>query len=1287
MSTLTHRPNSTIEGKPASAGASPFGQPAGYAPGPVGHAGPGDPPPRFRPQIVRSLRMHRTLAISVGVAVTLLLLFIGLRQPRVYMAQSLVYVDPIIPGGYTQQGVPGFDQFRYASYLDQQMQTVSRLDILTAALRTLSPNPWRQPNESEQAAALRLQKALVVERVLTSYEMSIKLTTANPETSAAIVNAVTDAYLQGGRRDELTQADGRVLLLSEERQRIQDELDTDRKEQASLGASLGVANPAGETGNPFDTQLSNLRTELATARQAHDVAAAQLSSVSGQDADRRSGLAAAADESLITDPGLSAMKSSVNARRAVLESQMAGLKPSNPLYRQDQDEIADLGRSLDSMTAQERGRAERRIQDKLRTELQRTAGVESQLNAQLAQQTAQATGAGPKLQRAAELATDIQRLNTRFATVDEDLHTLELQTNGPGLAHQEMKAAVPAGPEPNRRNLYLQAALPLGILCGLIAAVLARAGDRRVYLGADLEHAIGFAPIAVLPAREDVPSRVIDEYMLRLAAGVEGAYRTASARTFVVTPVSAGTETGALLQALARKLEDLRLRVLVLRASELLMTTKETAEFQAMTPVALEAARKAGVNLRGMQTGEGIAKAKLDRMKEEYDVILIDAAPLLHSAETEYAARCADATILVAESGVTLSTELANATALLARLQVTGVAAVLAELRLQVADEAFKHAIEVVEQRTLDGAFERNAEPRREQPAPDLTPAATLAPEPLAEPVMAEMPVEQVAIAETPAFEMPILPAVAARSTDLPDPGSQVGDWQTPVPPPLTRRVTGPTIWRREPEDLEPAAEDSRSLFLRPARNGNRNLEPLNPASYPAASQLFASEAGAAEEIVPAQHVEAPRMPPRKVAEPDVAPVEDAQPVGRFAGERELVATGPSYSRSKIRLAFKEHEVNSKTTWFSKLFRGDPASSFKVIPDDDDDDDPMDFDGRPIERLPEVTATADPELKHLLHRINSRTHQVQPAEQSQPIEVDLPPAPARIEPWYRAAEWEPATRSPEPVAFERVRPAIVPPLVRPPAPIPTPADFARPVRPLSFQHLSRVTESVPAAATPQAPAEAVVPVQPSIPRPPENLSSAVAPLWPAKAPRSLAAEPQAIAAPQREPAQVVTEIPRFTRDDVEAAASDVVAPQPAVTQRFEPLVPPQPVPAPYLPEEPARLRPTTAPPQRSANYLDPIPPLGSEPTPWHQRSSEHRSAVSLAAPATPAQQPAVAHAAPAPALAPSEKIPEKPVAIPGLTRRWKLLSQFEPLATDPAPARYMTPLRPVEVNPRHSEEG
>ena len=640
------------------------------------------PAPAFRPDLVRGIRMRPRLALGVALAVMAIIIGYALTIRPSYMAESLVYVEPASAKMLSDGSDSAFDPGKYDSYLQQQMITVTRPDILTRAIQSLPAGTWQGAGETAQSAADRLATRLKIERVTSSYQLSISLKGDDPKRIAAVVNAVTSAYLEAGRKDEVSRSDVRVQILSEERHRLDTELEHDRTEQAVLGGKLGVASPVGDTGNPYDVQLVGVRAQLEAAREAHDVAAAQLASMSGTDATHTSGLSAAADELIAQDTGLVSMKSSVNERRAVLDSQMAGLTPSNPVYKADQQEIADLDRSLSRMTSQLRDQAAQRLQDKLRSDLQRTGDIESRLNGQLARQTATATSAAPRLQRASELAAEIARLTARYAVVDDSLRGLQLEASGPGMAHLSLAATAPLKPEASKRRMFLLAALPLGLLFGALTASLFQRRDPVVYGGRDLEEVLGFSPIAVLPAREDVSAVVLSEYILRLAAGVETAYRTNGARSFLFTPASARTRIVPLLDSLSSMLQQLGLDVITVPASDMLSTVSGATQ-----PA-------------GSQPGfvpEGLVPSNIRRALTGHDLVFIDAPALLSSAETEYVARCADITVMVAESGITLKQELLQAASLLARLKVTGIAAVLEELHLRYAEPAFVEVIKALE--------------------------------------------------------------------------------------------------------------------------------------------------------------------------------------------------------------------------------------------------------------------------------------------------------------------------------------------------------------------------------------------------------------------------------------------------------------------------------------------------------------------------------------------------------------------------------------------------------------
>ncbi|MHB1699754.1 MAG: GumC family protein [Acidobacteriaceae bacterium] len=660
--------------------------------------------------VARSLREHRLLAIGVGIVVLAGMLSVGFLRPAIYSTESLVYIQPSVPKVLSDGSEPPYDPSKYDSYFQQQMKTVTRYDILQAALSQLGSSVWQTPGESQQSAIARLQSALKVTRIDNSYQMSISLKGTNSEAIAEVVNTVTDAYLAKSRKDELAQVNQRLEALTQERERIQAALTADRDEQTALDKALGVANT---TADPYDAQIAAVRDELVKAREARDVAEVQLSSVRS-DTKSSQALNAMADEMIANDPGLSSMKTAINQRLSLLNSQMSGLTPNHPLYKLDQQEIAKLNQSLDSMTAQLRTKAAQHLQEKLSVDLARSNGVEARLNEQLAQQMSAAAKGGPKLQRAAELAADIARQEVRFASVDDMVRSLQLESSASGQAHISMPAMRPFAPDPSRKMLLIWGALPMAVLLGLASAITARKLDPRVYIAEDIQEVLQFPPMAVIPHREDVSSATVDEYMLRLAAAVGHALRLDGAQTFVFTSVSASTMVEDVVGNLAREMQGLGHRATVMSAAGAIQRHAAGGLPQGALRNETSLAHFNG-GPKGEDAHSDAVIENVQRLHQENELLLISAQPLMTSGESEYLARYADATILVAESGVTTRKELAEAGALLERLNAAGAGVVLTNLSMRYADTSFKKSIWAFEQRPRLGTARLQPQMQSEQ--------------------------------------------------------------------------------------------------------------------------------------------------------------------------------------------------------------------------------------------------------------------------------------------------------------------------------------------------------------------------------------------------------------------------------------------------------------------------------------------------------------------------------------------------------------------------------------------
>lgn len=80
----------------------------------------------------------------------------------------------------------------------------------------------------------------------------------------------------------------------------------------------------------------------------------------------------------------------------------------------------------------------------------------------------------------------------------------------------------------------------------------------------------------------------------------------------------------------------------------------------------------------------------LERLEEEYDVVLIDAPPLGLSADTEFLATISDITLLVVESGEATRGELIRGANVLGRIGTPSVGVIVTQVDLKNAGSALK---------------------------------------------------------------------------------------------------------------------------------------------------------------------------------------------------------------------------------------------------------------------------------------------------------------------------------------------------------------------------------------------------------------------------------------------------------------------------------------------------------------------------------------------------------------------------------------------------------------------
>lgn len=667
-----------------------------------------------RIDILRSLRLHKMLATLIALLAMGLGVAAKARHHPSYEASSVVYVSPNFPAtlAATQE-----QQYPYDSFIEEQVHSVTQYSVLSAALGTLKPGVWQFPGEKLESAVDRLEHLLTVKRDGLSYQVLISLQGDNPTNLAEIVNAVTDSYIEETKNEEFYGRDKRLESLREARAEVQNELTNKLREQTAITQALGLAVVSSDGGDQMDTQIGELRTEFGTVHQQRIQAEAELAAMeNGAPGAPNAALNAAADEIIATDPSLLALKSSLSQKKAVLLDQLAGLTPNHPLRKTTEEQLSEIEKALQQMQTDLRAHAAANLRQKLRTDLIRATTVEVKLLSELQANTNQATHAAPSFQRAQVLEKEIDALQARYATLDERTRNLELESKSPGSVHVFSAARVPTGPLPSKSSLILPLLLPVALLLATGTVVLIDFFDCVIHNPIDVEQILGFYPIGTLFNDQEVTMQMVDEGTLRLAGGVDQAARSSNVRTIVLTSVNSGAGTSTIVESLGNTLAKLGRKTLAIDSSG------------ANAPVAYITLNieQSHHSVGGAQTGRSDVDTwstavitqpfapKLTQLinfmdqsfkdlTTGYDMVLIDAAPILISAETEYLARFADLTILIVEAENTTKAQLIRAARLLERLRIPGMAVILNKISTNRVNRATREDLNAFEARMGSG--------------------------------------------------------------------------------------------------------------------------------------------------------------------------------------------------------------------------------------------------------------------------------------------------------------------------------------------------------------------------------------------------------------------------------------------------------------------------------------------------------------------------------------------------------------------------------------------------------
>ena len=527
-----------------------------------------------------SLRKHFKIGLCIFIAISLLgIPFAWFKGKSFYSATAVIYVAPRtsnILQENKEQELGSYQQ--YKQFVDQQIGTIGRYDILLAALKKLGDKRfvWQLPNETERRAAERLQTALVIKPVSDSYLISVTLESDKKEWLDDIVNTVVETYIEKTHEEQSIYASKeRINVLYQQRDKYQGIITDKKKRLEILAQELGVTTFVDGVANPFDELLANSQMAYSEAqRKTMEAEAGLLLFENPKDPNKAStALESIVSDLVYKDPGLNSLKANMYLRRSELVKLISGLDPKHPGYAQIKSQLQVIETEVVEATNQLSKDVKHMLLEERRSKVTLTRKIEQDLLDQITTQKKNAAWFSTNYNEALTLNQDIKRYYGQLETVENRIGFLELESKAPGVIRMESPARPPELAVRGGRTKLLIMMIMLGYFAGLGVPIVIDMLDRRIRTAGQVEKMLGYKPLAALlePGQDGVSPNAIADKMRRLALALERAHKQSgkSSSLIILTSVKPDSAVTSLALDLGNDYKKMGVRAIAVEVNSM----------------------------------------------------------------------------------------------------------------------------------------------------------------------------------------------------------------------------------------------------------------------------------------------------------------------------------------------------------------------------------------------------------------------------------------------------------------------------------------------------------------------------------------------------------------------------------------------------------------------------------------------------------------------------------------------------------------------------------------------
>ncbi|PUE46382.1 hypothetical protein B9Z47_13585 [Limnohabitans sp. 2KL-1] len=628
-------------------------------------------PPSARIAPIQSFIRHWRISAVVALVVVLAgVPFAWFKGQSSYNAEAVFMVAPAYMKNLeTDKEVELQSNSQYLQFVFHLSKTVTRYDVLKKAIKSLNDKgiDLKPPAMSERRYIESLQKTTYVRSIPETYMVRIGRDDTDKKHLDELVNAITDAFIQTTREEQIYGSSDRAESLSERQKVLLGEMAKLEDERAGLAEKLNLTTFNENTENPYDGNLRLLNEKLANATIERMKAEIALASFRNEK-EVSSTYQRSALELRLQDAGLQSLRNEVVKRTEELNRLTSGLASQHPAKAGMEAELQAMTKRLTLRESEFEKLAQANLLTRFIAAAEQAKATEQDIQKQLNEVQAQASDFARTFRRAVWITKELNRRETDYYEIRDRVNYLLSEKNAIGFVRLVTAALPPETPMGTGKVKMLLMVIVAAVLVGFILPTVIEILDRNLRSVMEAEKAMGISAAGWLVRMRDYASKMkAADQMRRFSSTLIREKARHNRQVYGFTSVKLGTGVTRVVLETARTLVQLGPKVLVIDANsfkphgafeDFKIGLTDYLSGRAELTQVVSSFNHEGTLLDVVSIGAYRTNGlrRLDKFKlamtewsQSYDFILVDVPPLLLSADAELLIEVIGQVFLVAE--------------------------------------------------------------------------------------------------------------------------------------------------------------------------------------------------------------------------------------------------------------------------------------------------------------------------------------------------------------------------------------------------------------------------------------------------------------------------------------------------------------------------------------------------------------------------------------------------------------------------------------------------------------